>query len=62
MPRIWPATQLFSGSSSHAIPDATSSAQPIRPNACIAAEAFMAASFEVIRAASGVSTRRNASL
>jgi len=60
MPSIWPVTQLFSGSSSHAIPDATSSARPILPNACIAAEAFIAASFDVIRAASGVSTRPGA--
>ena len=53
-------TQLFSGSSSQAIPDATSSARPILPNACIAAEAFRAASLEVIRDASGVSTRPGA--
>jgi hypothetical protein len=36
--------------------DAMSFGVPIRPRACIALEAFSAASFEVIRAASGVST------
>src|SRR5271157_4780561 len=44
-PITWPVTQLCSGSSSHSIAEAISFGSPIRPRACMPADALAIISF-----------------
>src|SRR5271166_4713152 len=53
-PITWPVTQLCSGSSNHSIAEAISFASPIRPSACMPAEALAIISFCSSLAVSGV--------